>query len=74
MEATNGASRAASDLLQSAEVPSMAVMANETLAVEPHVAPRGAFVEIEHPELGRTRVMGSYGGSPASLSRFILVH
>ena len=35
----------------------MAVMTNEALASDPHVAARGIFVDIEHPEIGRTRVM-----------------
>lgn len=37
-------------------------MTNETLAADPHVADphvaaRGVFVDIDHPEIGRTRVM-----------------
>jgi benzylsuccinate CoA-transferase BbsF subunit len=43
--------------LQAAGVPAMAVMTNETLAADPHVAARGVFLDIEHPEIGRTRVM-----------------
>ncbi len=43
--------------LQAAGVPAMAVMTNEMLAADPHLAARGVFVEIEHPEIGRTRVM-----------------
>jgi crotonobetainyl-CoA:carnitine CoA-transferase CaiB-like acyl-CoA transferase len=35
----------------------MAVMTNETLATDPHLTAREVFVDIEHPELGRTRVM-----------------
>jgi crotonobetainyl-CoA:carnitine CoA-transferase CaiB-like acyl-CoA transferase len=43
--------------LQAAGVPAMAVMTNETLATDPHLAARAVFVDIEHPEIGRTRVM-----------------
>jgi crotonobetainyl-CoA:carnitine CoA-transferase CaiB-like acyl-CoA transferase len=50
-------SRTAFETLQAAGVPAMAVMTNETLAADPHLAARGVFVEIEHPEIGRTRVM-----------------
>ena len=32
-------------------------MTNESLATDPHLAARGVFVDIEHPEIGRTRVM-----------------
>lgn len=35
----------------------MAVMTNETLASNPHLAARGIFVDITHPEIGPTRVM-----------------
>ena len=50
-------SRTAFETLQAAGVPAIAVMTNETLAADPHLAARGVFVEIEHPEIGRTRVM-----------------
>ncbi len=50
-------SRTAFETLQAAGVPAMAVMTNEVLAGDPHLAARGVFVEIEHPEIGRTRVM-----------------
>ena len=46
-----------SEALQAAGVPAMAVMTNEALANDPHLAARGVFVDIEHPEIGRTRVM-----------------
>jgi crotonobetainyl-CoA:carnitine CoA-transferase CaiB-like acyl-CoA transferase len=49
--------RAAFETLQAAGVPAMAVMTNEALASDPHLAARGVFVDLEHPELGRTRVM-----------------
>lgn len=32
-------------------------MTNQTLATDPHLAARGVLVEINHPEMGRTRVM-----------------
>jgi crotonobetainyl-CoA:carnitine CoA-transferase CaiB-like acyl-CoA transferase len=50
-------SREAFEALQAAGVPAMAVMTNEMLATDPHLAARGVLVEIDHPELGRTRVM-----------------
>jgi crotonobetainyl-CoA:carnitine CoA-transferase CaiB-like acyl-CoA transferase len=50
-------SRMAFVTLQAAGVPAMAVMTNETLAADPHVAARGVFLDIEHPEIGQTRVM-----------------
>ncbi len=49
--------RAAFEELQAAGVPAMAVMTNEELASDPHVAARGVLVEIEHPAIGRTTVM-----------------
>jgi crotonobetainyl-CoA:carnitine CoA-transferase CaiB-like acyl-CoA transferase len=48
---------AAFETLQAAGVPAMAVMTNEMLANDPHVAARGVFIDIDHPEIGRTRVM-----------------
>jgi crotonobetainyl-CoA:carnitine CoA-transferase CaiB-like acyl-CoA transferase len=51
------ASRAAFETLQAAGVPAMAVMTNEALATDPHLAARGVFVDVDHPEIGRTRVM-----------------
>ena len=50
-------SRDAFEALQAAGVPAMSVMTNEALAHDPHVAARGVFVDIDHPEIGRTRVM-----------------
>jgi crotonobetainyl-CoA:carnitine CoA-transferase CaiB-like acyl-CoA transferase len=50
-------SREAFETLQAAGVPAMAVMTNEALANDPHLAARGIFVDIEHPQIGRTRVM-----------------
>ena len=49
--------REAFEVLQAAGVPAMAVMTNEALAADPHLAARGMFVDIEHPEIGRTRVL-----------------
>ena len=49
--------REAFEALQAAGVPAMAVMSNEALAGDPHLAARGVFVDIEHPAMGRTRVM-----------------
>jgi benzylsuccinate CoA-transferase BbsF subunit len=50
-------SREAFEELQAAGVPAMAVMTNESLATDPHLQARNVFVDIDHPELGRTRVM-----------------
>jgi crotonobetainyl-CoA:carnitine CoA-transferase CaiB-like acyl-CoA transferase len=50
-------SREAFETLQAAGVPAMAVMTNEALSCDPHLAARGVFVEIEHPEVGPTVVM-----------------
>ena len=50
-------SRTASETLQAAGAPATAVMTNESLASDPHLITRGVFVEIDHPEIGRVRVM-----------------
>jgi crotonobetainyl-CoA:carnitine CoA-transferase CaiB-like acyl-CoA transferase len=50
-------SREAFEILQAAGVPAMAVMTNEALSGDPHLVSRGVFVDIEHPEIGRTVVM-----------------
>jgi crotonobetainyl-CoA:carnitine CoA-transferase CaiB-like acyl-CoA transferase len=50
-------SREAFEGLQAAGVPAMAVMTNASLATDPHLAARNVFADIEHPEIGRTRVM-----------------
>ena len=50
-------SHEAFEALQARGVPAMAVMTNESLATDPHLAARGVLTDIEHPELGRTRVM-----------------
>ena len=49
--------REAFETLQAAGVPAMAVMTNEALAADPHLAARRIFVDVEHPEIGRTRVL-----------------
>jgi crotonobetainyl-CoA:carnitine CoA-transferase CaiB-like acyl-CoA transferase len=36
---------------------STAVMTNEMLVTDPHIAARGLFVDIDHSQIGRTRVM-----------------
>jgi CoA:oxalate CoA-transferase len=50
-------SRTAFEALQAAGVPAIAVMTNASLATDPHLSARNVFIDIEHPELGRTRVM-----------------
>jgi benzylsuccinate CoA-transferase BbsF subunit len=50
-------SRACFELLQAAGVPAMAVLTNETLSDDPHVQARGIFLDVNHPEIGRLRVM-----------------
>ena len=35
----------------------MAVMTNEALANDPHLAARKVFIDLVHPEIGPTRVM-----------------
>jgi len=50
-------SRAGFELLQAAGVPAMAVLTNEALSDDPHVQARGIFVDVNHPEIGRLRVM-----------------
>jgi benzylsuccinate CoA-transferase BbsF subunit len=43
--------------LQSAGVAAAPVMTNEALSSDPHLAARGVFVEVDHPEIGTTKVM-----------------
>ena len=50
-------SREAFEALQAAGIPAMAVLTNEALAADPHLAARGTLVDVEHPVIGRTRVM-----------------
>ncbi len=45
------------ETLQARGVPATAVMTNEMLASDPHLAERNVFVEINHPEIGRSVVM-----------------
>ncbi len=49
--------REATEALQSAGVAAIPVMTNEMLAADPHLESRGVFVELEHPAIGRTRVL-----------------
>jgi crotonobetainyl-CoA:carnitine CoA-transferase CaiB-like acyl-CoA transferase len=49
--------REAVAVLQAAGVPSAPVMTFRDLAEDPHLADRGVFIDVEHPELGRQRVM-----------------
>ena len=54
---TSRTSRETFETRQAEGVPAMAVMTNKTLATDPHLDARGVSVDLEHPELGRTRVM-----------------
>lgn len=49
--------REAAAVLQQAGVPANMVLTFADLATDEHLAARGVFVEIDHPELGRQRVM-----------------
>jgi crotonobetainyl-CoA:carnitine CoA-transferase CaiB-like acyl-CoA transferase len=44
-------------LLQARGIPACPSFTNMDLATDPHLAARGAFVEVDHPEIGRHRVM-----------------
>jgi crotonobetainyl-CoA:carnitine CoA-transferase CaiB-like acyl-CoA transferase len=46
-------------LLQRAGVPAAPVMSNADLAGDAHLAARGMFCELIHPEIGRQRVLGA---------------
>ncbi len=45
------------DLLQAARVPATAVATNDASASDPHLDAREVFVDLDHPAIGRTRVM-----------------
>jgi crotonobetainyl-CoA:carnitine CoA-transferase CaiB-like acyl-CoA transferase len=47
----------AAAILAGAGVPASPVMTYAALARDPHLAARGVFVDVEHPELGKQRVM-----------------
>ena len=51
------AARDAAASLLVAGVPASPVMTNAALASDPHLAARGVFVDVEHPEIGVQRVM-----------------
>jgi formyl-CoA transferase len=48
----------AMDTLAAAGVPASAVIDNVDMRTNPHLVERGAFVEVDHPERGTTRVVG----------------
>jgi crotonobetainyl-CoA:carnitine CoA-transferase CaiB-like acyl-CoA transferase len=48
---------AAFHLLQARGIPACPSFTNRDLATDPHLAARGVFVEVDHPEVGRHRVM-----------------
>jgi crotonobetainyl-CoA:carnitine CoA-transferase CaiB-like acyl-CoA transferase len=50
-------SQEAFQILQETGVPATPVMTNEALASDPHLIDRDVFVDLEHPEIGPTRVM-----------------
>jgi crotonobetainyl-CoA:carnitine CoA-transferase CaiB-like acyl-CoA transferase len=51
--------------LQAAGIPAFTVATNKDLAEDPHLAERGFFVDLEHPEVGVRR----HAGIPWSMSR-----
>ena len=55
---TSGRSASESfDILRRAGVPAFPVMNFEMLAADPHLHHRGVFTDVDHPEIGATRVM-----------------
>ena len=50
--------REAFDALQAAGVPAAPSFSNQDLLEDPHLAARGVFVDVEHPELGVQRLPG----------------
>jgi benzylsuccinate CoA-transferase BbsF subunit len=58
--------------LQAAGVAATPSLSNEALFQDPHVAARGAFVQVEHPHLGKDWVIGPpwrLSRTPASIRR-----
>jgi len=47
------------DLLQAAGVPAMRVHVDDSIASDPHVASRGFIEMVDHPVVGRRRVVGT---------------
>jgi crotonobetainyl-CoA:carnitine CoA-transferase CaiB-like acyl-CoA transferase len=60
------------ELLQAARVAAIATMSSKDLAHDPHLAQRGYFPEVEHPEVGRrihTGIPWTMSGTPCRVQR-----